>query len=195
MTALVHPVNFSGTGIDSANDADPANYEINNGAINISTMVPGTPIKVRGFATAFGHAPQIADFDAHTILNVSDVTAVMVVDWFPASRAAVENLFPDSFTLNLQGTGWFHHLCRAGVGTDLTDLTNPPLMEPNESGQGLYFIIEEGSRQLLFTFEDFVDELSEHLNENAAVRHIVAVGKFDDALSAMTVNRMTVSLK
>ncbi|MGB5751205.1 MAG: hypothetical protein WBM69_29825 [Desulfobacterales bacterium] len=54
--------NFSGTGTDSANDADPANYEINNGAINISTMVPGTPIKVRGFATAFGHAPQIADF-------------------------------------------------------------------------------------------------------------------------------------
>jgi hypothetical protein len=119
----------------------------------------------------------------------------MAVGWFPTSPGAVENLSPDSFRLNLQGTGWFHHLCRAGVGTDLTSLSNPPLLEANESGQGLFFIVEEGSSQLLFTFEDFVDELSEHLNENAAVRHIVAVGKFDDSVSAMTVNRMTVSLK
>jgi hypothetical protein len=186
---------FSGTGMDAANDADPADYEVNNGFINISNMVPGTPVKVRGFVTAFGHAPEVADFDAHTIINVADVTAVMVVGWFPASRGAAENLSPDSFRLNLQGTGWFHHLCRAGVGTDLHDLPNPPLIEANESGQGLYFIVAEGSSQLLFTFEDFVDELSEHLNENAAVRHIVAVGKFDDAVSAMTVNRVTVSLK
>jgi hypothetical protein len=119
----------------------------------------------------------------------------MVVDWFPASHAAVEYLSPDSFTLNLQGTGWFHHLCRAGVGTDLDDLSNPPLIKASESGQGLYFIVAEGSSQLLFTFEDFVDELSEHLNENAAVRHLVAVGKFDDTVSAMTVNHVTVSLR
>lgn len=186
---------FSGTGMYAADDADPADYEINNAAINISNLVPGTPIKVRGFVTAFGHAPEVADFDAHTIIDVADVTAVMVVGWFPASRGAVENLSPDSFTLNLQGTGWFHHLCRAGVGTDLDDLSNPPLIKPNESGQGLYFIVADGSSQLLFTFEDFVDELSEHLNENAAVRHIVAVGKFDDSVSAMTVNRVTASLK
>jgi hypothetical protein len=188
---------FSGTGSDWVNDADPANYEINNGAINISTMVPGTAIKVRGFVTAFGHAPEIADFDARTIINVSDTTAVMVVDWFPASPIALEDLSPDSFTLNLTGNGWFHHLCRAGVVTDLTNLANPPLIKPkpNESGQGLYFIVEDGRRQLLFTFEDFVDELSEHLNENADVRHIVAVGKFDNTASAMTVDWMTVSLK
>lgn len=55
--------------------------------------------------------------------------------------------------------------------------------------------MEEGRRQLLFTFEDFVDELSEHLIENADVRHIVAVGKFDNTASAMTVDWMTVSLK
>jgi hypothetical protein len=186
---------FSGTGLPAEDEADPAGYEVNNGAINISNMVPGTPIKVRGFVTAFGHAPEVADFDADTIINVADVTAVMVVDWFPASRAAVEYLSPDSFTLNLQGTGWFHHLCRAGVGTDLDDLSNPPLIKASESGQGLYFIVAEGSSQLLFTFEDFVDELSEHLNENAAVRHLVAVGKFDDTVSAMTVNHVTVSLR
>jgi hypothetical protein len=186
---------FSGTGIDPANDAVPTSYEINSGAIGISTLVPGTPVKVRGFVTAFGHAPQKADFDAHTIVNVSDTTAVMAVNWFPASASAVENLSPGSFTLNLTGTGWFHHLCRAGVVTDLTDLSNPPLITPNESGQGLFFIVEKGSRQLLFTFEDFVDELSEHLNEDAAVRHIVAVGKFDDTTSAMTVDWITVSVK
>jgi hypothetical protein len=186
---------FSGTGMNAADDTDPADYEVNSGAINISNIRPGTPIKVRGFVTAFGHGPEVADFDAHTIIDVADVTAVMVVGWFSASRGAVENLSPDSFTLNLQGTGWFHHLCRAGMATDLDDLLNPPLIKPDESGQGLYFIVAEGSSQLLFTFEDFVDELSEHLNENAAVRHIVTVGKFDDTVSAMTVNRVTVSLR
>jgi hypothetical protein len=186
---------FFGTGIDAANDADPADYEINNDAIDIATMEPGTPIRVRGFVTAFGHAPEIADFDARTIINVSDVTALMVVDWFPASPGAVQNLSSDSLTLNLNGTGWFHHLCRAGVGTDLTDLSNPPLVKPNDTGQGIYFIVDEGSRQLLFTFEDFVDELSEHLNEGAAVRHVVAVGQFDGDLGAMTAKRITVKLK
>ena len=191
----IRQFDFSGTGMYAADDADPADYEVNNAAINISNMAPGTPIKVRGFVTPFGHAPEVADFDAQTIIDVADVTAVMVVGWFPASRGAVENLSPDSFTLNLQGTGWFHHLCRAGVATDLDDLSNPPLIEANGSGQGLYFIVADGSSQLLFTFEDFVDELSEHLNQNAAVRHIVAVGKFDDAVSALTVDRVTVNLK
>ena len=48
---------------------------------------------------------------------------------------------------------------------------------------------------MLFKFEDFVDELSGHLNENADFRHIVAVGKFDNTASAMTVDWMTVSLR
>jgi hypothetical protein len=192
----IRQFDFSGTGIDPADDADPANYEIDNGALEISTLVPGTPVKMLGFVTAFGHAPEEADFDAHTIVNVADTTAALAVNWFPASTTgAIEDLSPGSFTLNLTGTGWFHHLCRAGVVTDLTDLSDPPLIKPNESGQGLYFIVEKGSRQLLFTFEDFVDELSEHLNENAAVRHIVAVGKFDDTKSAMTVDWITVSVK
>ena len=49
---------------------------VNNAAINISNMAPGTPIKVRGFVTPFGHAPEVADFDAQTIIDVADVTAV-----------------------------------------------------------------------------------------------------------------------
>ncbi len=58
---------FTGTGIDAANDADPANYEVNIGALDLSNLVDQAAVAVRGFPTPFGSAPD--DYVAQTVVD------------------------------------------------------------------------------------------------------------------------------
>ena len=58
-----HPVNwfdFTGTGTTSATDADPANYEVDTGILDLSSLVAGEPAEMTGFVEAFGQAPRIS---------------------------------------------------------------------------------------------------------------------------------------
>jgi hypothetical protein len=58
---------FTGTGSDTANDAQADFYEIDSGTLNTSGINPGTKVAVGGFVTPFGTAP--ADFSAQTIVT------------------------------------------------------------------------------------------------------------------------------
>jgi len=60
---------FSGTGIDASNDADPANYEIATSSLDVSAFGTGSTVSVRGFPRAFGSAPK--DFEASTLISRS----------------------------------------------------------------------------------------------------------------------------
>jgi len=60
---------FSGTGIDTDNDADPANYEIATSNLDVSAFGAGSSVSVRGFPTSFGSAPK--DFEASTLITRS----------------------------------------------------------------------------------------------------------------------------
>jgi hypothetical protein len=185
---------FTGTGSDPDNDADPQNYDIDTGALDLNGMAAGAPVKVRGFVTPFGHMPEEADFSATTVVNVSAVKGLMFVSWLPASTAAIEDLSKDGFTMNLAGVGFFHHVKRAGVLTDLTDLAQNPVIEPDDDGEGLFSIVQDGSSQLFFEFDGFSEELAQRLAENTAVKRITATGTFDDATANMTTNWVMVKL-
>jgi hypothetical protein len=67
-------------------------------------------------------------------------------------------------------------------------------IEPKDDGTGLFQIIQDGSRQFYFTFDGFVDELSERLGSNGALTHILATGIFDDANSILTSDLVIVGL-
>ncbi len=57
--------NFTGTGPDVANDADPAFYEIDSGTLSLEGIGVADNLAVAGFPTAFGTAPP--DFTAQTV--------------------------------------------------------------------------------------------------------------------------------
>jgi len=48
-----------------AEDADPANYELNVGTLDVSPVEVGSAVHARGFVTPFGSAPK--DFDATSV--------------------------------------------------------------------------------------------------------------------------------
>jgi hypothetical protein len=58
---------FSGTGVDSDNDADPLNYEVDTGSLSLTGIAVNDPVAVRGFPTSFGTAP--ADYTAQSVVS------------------------------------------------------------------------------------------------------------------------------
>jgi hypothetical protein len=187
---------FAGTGIDPANDADPAAYEAETGDLDTNDLTTGSVVKFRGFTTPFGHAADRADFEARTLIDVSNVKGLMIVDWFPpASTAISEDISVYGFSLNLSGAGLFHRLNRAGVVIDLTQLQDSPFIEPADSDNGLYEIVQGGRRQFFFTFEGFVEELQGRMAAGGRVNHVIAIGMFDDANAIMDADVVSVKLQ
>ena len=184
--------NFAGTGVNAANDADVAFYEINTGALDLSNVAVDDPIKVRGFVRPFGAAPE--DFDAHTLMLIGDAKALMMVDWVPPSNTAISNVSDTGITLDLTGVGRFHTVSRAGVLTDLTTLGNPVMLQPNTDGAGVYVLIKPKRALVFKNYTDFARELASELGVSA-VKSLQVVGKFDDNTATMTIRGMRIRLR
>jgi hypothetical protein len=183
---------FSGTGIDATNDADPENYQISTGSLNLDSLALDAPVKARGFVQPFGQAP--ADFNAQTLIGVADVNAFMRVQWMLGSTTAIQSAAADGLVLNLDGVGAFHHLVRGWVVTDLTESDVAPTVAPRADGTGLFVLRYHGMVQVKLNFEDFSNALKSYLDNGAAVHKIGVVGAFDDALAVLTTDMVEVQL-
>lgn len=188
---------FSGTGIDTANDADPANYEIDTGTLNVASIGASSPVKVLGFVAPFGQVGQTstADFSAETIVDLTAVRALLAVNWNPAVANALGTPSTSGLTLDLTGAGKFHYVARAGIATDLTLLGTGTTVQPPTSGTGLFVIQNNGKPQGYLTFSKFVDALVADLSAGAVVQGIAARGTFDDATATLTAGLVYVRFK
>ena len=188
---------FNGTGDESANDSDPAYYEIDVATLDVSELPSGTPVKVRGFVQSFGQVTTAApsDFTAHTIVNVSELKVVMTIGWVPASLTAIASSSADSLTFNLDGVGEFHHISRARVAIDLTTVDAAPRIIPRENAAGVYRIVQSDTVQLHTDFANFTADLDARLQDGALVKHVTASGPYDDASATITAGRATVLLE
>lgn len=183
---------FSGTGTGTGNDADPENYEINTGDLALDDFGAGTPVKIRGFVNAFGLAPP--DFAAQTIVGVANVRAILKAGWFPAEPDAFQSLSSDSIVLDPDEYGYLHHVFQAGVITDLDSFENGAQLVPPESDFGVFAITQNHTVQVHTSFENFSTDLAERLGENAAVKHLTAVGAFDGNSAVLTSRRISIRL-
>ncbi len=59
--------NFAGTGMDMTSDADPANYQVDTGVLDVSAIGADAVVRARGFVTPFGSADP--DFTAITVIE------------------------------------------------------------------------------------------------------------------------------
>lgn len=182
---------FTGTGSDTTNDADPAFYEIDTGSLDVSALADGMPVKVRGFVTPFASAP--ADFSAQSVSDVAALPANLLTVWRPASTTAIADLAADGMQLDLAGSPLIHHLARAHTVVDLSG--SSPRIVPPDTGSGLFWIGQGDSVQLHTTFTGFSDDLASRLAARAAVYSIAAHGLYDDAQGQMTAAWVQVRLQ
>jgi len=175
--------------------ADPENYGINPGEMDISSLEMDDSISVRGFVTPYDeNGPDVPDFNAVTIVNFSGIDAFLKVHWFPASTSAFADVSADGLTMDLFGTGIFHHLVYGPVVTDLTDLPDPPVIVPKDDGQGTFVLIQHGSVQLFEDFALFIAELETRLADDGKVRKVFAKGDFDAVTATMASQWINVTL-
>jgi len=181
---------FAGTGVDLASNANPANYEIDTGSLDLSSLSVGGPVAVRGFVKPFGFAPK--DFIAQILVDAEDVPTTMFVDWAPASANAFSVVSATGLTLNLAGASLLE-VWRAGVKTDLTGKT--PVIKPAASDDGLYFVKQGEVTQMYTSFADFAVGIETRLSTNAKVEALVAGGEYDDSSVTLTSRFVAVNMK
>ena len=181
---------FSGTGIDTENDSEPDFYEIKTTTLDTSSLSNNGSVKVRGFVAAYGQAPE--DFSAQTIIDIASAKAVLATNWRPATDSPFLNIDPTGLSLNMSGTGQFHHVNRSGVVTNLYDLTEAPQIIPHANEEGVFVIRNNGIVNLHTRFSSFVDALTSQLESGALLKSLRASGNFDDSSSTLSTRRMLV---
>jgi Na+-transporting NADH:ubiquinone oxidoreductase subunit NqrC len=183
---------FSGTGVDVDNDADPSNYEVDTGMLPVDDIVEVIPIKVFGFVTPFGSAP--ADFTATTLVDLTKVPATLTMNWTPDTDYPFSEVTENSFTLNLMERGVFHHVGRGGAIVDLSTISPPPIIRGMANG-GRYELKEKGPRRVFTDFASFVTEIEARLANGSSMKRIVAHGYFNDITATLTADEIHAKLK
>lgn len=178
---------FAGTGATADDDADPANYEISTGVLDLTGIAAGDAIKVRGFVTAFGAAPP--DFEARTVVEPAltvDGAALLLMSWDPATATPFSASGADGVTLDLTGAGAQHHLVQRWLSTDLTLLGTDPKIVPPDTGAGMYAIRLADSLHIYFTFAGFAEAVDGYLGDGLLAQRLTAHGQWSAATSTLT---------
>jgi hypothetical protein len=190
----VSAFDFAGTGTSSAQDADPANYEV-AGALDFSGMSTGEPTKVIGFPTPFGMAPP--DFDARTLVDFPRLPALLSLSWGAAGTTApFSTQEPTSLVLDLTNPsiGRLHFLTIGPRVLDLTTLPVSPSIVPPSEGPTAYLIVMRDESRAFHDFSDFVAELGLRLSTSAMVS-MTATGSYNGDGNTLTARSIVVVLK
>lgn len=188
----VRRYDFSGTGIDEDNDADPTEYQVETLSLALDGLQQLGPVWVRGFPTAFGSAPM--DFTAKTVIDVSQMPTKMFMSYGQTgSPTAVAALDETGLLLDLESTIGRHHLKQAGIITDIHELTSVPYILPQD-GHALYVLSQGRSVDVFTRWENFQDSLNKHLENNDLVIFVNAKGQYDPTALTLTSRYVVVRL-
>jgi hypothetical protein len=180
---------FTGTGSGGA-DSNPAAYHINTTGLSLATLATNDPVRVRGFVVAYGQAVE-NDFNAQTVIDLSDVPAWMAVTWMMPQPNPFTSLTNQAMVTDISGS-LLHHLFRRGV---TTTLTANPTVQPFSDGIGHYAIVHGHTVQLYGSFANFSNGLSAELAAAHPVWGVGARGSWDGNADTLTSRLAVVKLQ
>src|SRR6266704_3612710 len=187
---------FAGTG-PTGSDANPNSYQVATSTLDTSGIVANTPLKVRGFVRPFGQATATDDFNAITLIDVTNAPATLVVGW-PSLEAAPFNSYPASrLVVNLLNAGLLHDVFRGGVDTQLsTAPADAPTVQAINPARGLFVIGIDGTVQVYTQLGNYQAALQADLAAGRKARSFVASGgTYVDATHTLTANLMATGLQ
>jgi hypothetical protein len=185
--------NFAGTGTPG-NDANSASYVVATSPFPPVGIANGTPLKVRGFVQPFGQATAADDFNATTLIDVTDAPATLVVGW-PSLDPAPFTFIQGGMSVRLSNAGPVRDVFRGGVDTPLLT-TDTPVVQTANQGSGLFAIGINGAVQLYTQFPAYQQALQADLATGGQVRAFVASGgPYVDATKTLTAGAMAAALQ
>ncbi|WP_317931025.1 DUF4382 domain-containing protein [Halioxenophilus sp. WMMB6] len=183
---------FVGTGSSLATDADPDNYDVATGSLELSGLNLGEPVRVRGLVADFGTAPE--DFLATTLVDAGGLRAHLSLGFtLMGAEGVFTDLTDDGALVTLAGVGLRHHIERGGIISDPVALFSALQLHPAGDG-GTYAISLRNKIMLYDNFADFAGALQMQLAETPKVRRIEARGTFDDEQGVFSAYAMAVVL-
>jgi hypothetical protein len=186
---------FTGTGASALTDADPLDYEVATGALDVLGLTPDSPARVYGFVTPFGFAPP--DFIGRTVVDFSELRAELGVGWGEAGTSApflsmgVDGLVVDGANADL---GLRHHIRIGFQIIDITGLATPVTVAP-ALGRTLFAIGDRVSVEVFHDWAPFVDRLTTRLSGGLKAQAMFARGAYDAGSFTLTANSVAVALK
>jgi len=185
---------FTGTGISPASDADPANYEVDTGSLDLDAFEPGEPARAFGFVTAFGAAPP--DFEASALVDFDELRALLGLGWGAGGTSApFLSMGENGFVIDTGNPDLgARHFVRIGPRFfDLTQLASPVTIEPVDSGRAVYAVVQRFRVDVFRDFGDFALRVNNLLIGGANMRSLTARGSFDEDDATLEANYVAVS--
>ncbi|MGA9033494.1 MAG: DUF4382 domain-containing protein [Sulfuricaulis sp.] len=179
---------FTGTGSGGSGDSNPTAYRINTTGLSLANLTTNDPVRVRGFVVAYGQVVT-NDFNAQTVIDLSDVPAWMAVAWMMPQPNPFSSLTNQAMVTDITGS-WLHHMFQRGVATTLT---GNPTVQPDEVGQ--YAIVRGHTVQLYGSFDSFSNGLTAELAAAHRVWGVGARGKWDNNSVTLTSRLAVVKLQ
>lgn len=193
---------FAGTGASTAQDADPRNYEVATGALDLGRLAPGAAVRAFGFVTPFGTAPP--DFEARSIVDYQEALAVLSIGWGLAGTSAP--------FLSIDGSGIVVDNHDPAIGArhfiaigprliDIRTLARPPRVVSDPALRGTFAIAERSgssseprSITMYEDFSTFAAKLGEKLSGGAKIAGLTATGRYDAGTGDFSSQRVLAEL-
>ncbi|TVZ40818.1 hypothetical protein P886_0149 [Alteromonadaceae bacterium 2753L.S.0a.02] len=176
---------FSGTGSNPENDADPSAYEIDTQTLSTAAFNSGDMIKVIGYSADYASAP--ADFIANTLVDVSDLDAFLVIDYGTLGGDNALNIDADGILVDPMNAARKHHVVRAATALELQ--TQTQLLA--QAG-GIFTITEGGVINIYRNYSEFMASLNNRLQAGARVRKVQGIGQYRDSSHQMDARHIRV---
>lgn len=180
---------FSGTGSDGDNDAEPTSYEIETGDISTAGFDYGDPIKLYGFVNAYGQAPY--DFAATTLVNYVTMPSFLTLKWSPSTAAPFESMTDESLVVDLNAATVHHLLFNSHISQDGDDDT----MTIVPADKSVYVIKMRLNIYVYSDFAEFVGKLDELLDGNNRVSRLFSTGAYQADSGILTTTYLTIEIR
>jgi hypothetical protein len=175
---------FTGTGVTSAQDADPTDYEVATSTLPLAGVTVGEAAKVLGHVRPFGSAP--ADFEGRTVIDHRALPSLLGIGWGETgTNAPFSSMGTTGLVLDIDNPsiGARHSLIVGREVIDLTTLATPPTIAPT-TGRALYGISVGREVRLFSSFSEFSSAVAAQLALGNAVA-LVALGSWDEGSSTL----------
>jgi hypothetical protein len=187
--------NFTGTAATPAQDADPLNYEVATGNLNVAGIPVASYTRLFGFVSPFGAAPP--DFQAQTFLDFTDTKAGIALNWGRnGSTTPFLTISSAGLAVDLVNTALVGNLELGGRIIDVHTLQAGLTIKGSTDDHLIFAIAHRGSSEVqnFSTFADFTAALGTGLNGTRALVKLVAEGQLDAPGGSFTARRLLVVL-
>ena len=184
---------FDDTGGSITTDADPTNYQVDTGTLDISDFAVDDSARAFGFMTPFGAAPP--DFDARTIVHGDDIRALLGIGWgLGGTDAPFISMGRDGFIVDVANTdlGLRRFLQVGPRIVDIRTLASPIRVEPATEGRTLYATTRDREVEIFTDFEAYAQHVNNLLTGGSNMRALTARGSFDVDTTTLTANYVSI---